>query len=538
MLSNDFYPTPPPLLERMLRDVELHSVRSILEPSAGKGDICDVLKEKSLAAYPSHRYTVDVIEIDQDLQHILRGKGYNVVADDFLTFDTQKAYDLIIANFPFSEGDAHLQRALALLERSGGALVCLVNAETIRNPYTTLRKSVVHTLTNAGAEIEYVEGAFEHAERRTTVEVALIRVVMPRRVTDSIVLDALRRADPVVARAEAAAQLVDANPIAAMVARYALEARTGARLIDEYFALVPYIAEQPVYVDRSEETTPRGLVKMTVNDRVMRDVSSGINAYLESLREKYWRLLIQNEQFSSVYTSNVLRELERRMSELQQRDFSLFNIRALEEELRHSIRAAVEEAILSLFDEMSRKFSYLQHGNIHYYNGWKSNAAHKINRKVVLPMNGISAFSNRLEYHIYEKMADMVKVFQYLERDGVDVASTVGWATRRADQTGNFRALDMHYFTVTFFKKGTAHITFKDERLLDKFNIFAAQRRAWLPPGYGTKPYSAMDDEERAVVDAFQGQEAYARVVADADYYLVSDSALLLSAGDITSTPA
>src|SRR3990167_6812915 len=102
----DFYPTPKKLIEKMIEGVKFEEIRTILEPSAGKGDICDYLKEHT-SFYRHNRGEIDVIEIEPSLQATLKGKDYNFIFDDFLKFDTLKRYDLIIANFPFSEGDRH-----------------------------------------------------------------------------------------------------------------------------------------------------------------------------------------------------------------------------------------------------------------------------------------------------------------------------------------------------------------------------------------------------------------------------------------------
>lgn len=37
--GSEFYPTPKALVERMLEGIDLYTVGTILEPSAGKGDI-------------------------------------------------------------------------------------------------------------------------------------------------------------------------------------------------------------------------------------------------------------------------------------------------------------------------------------------------------------------------------------------------------------------------------------------------------------------------------------------------------------------
>lgn len=82
----------------MLEGVDLTKLSSILEPSAGKGDIVDYISDY-VKAHPYdfqyHKLDIDLIEINPNLQHILKGKGYRVVHDDFLAFETYKRYDLI-----------------------------------------------------------------------------------------------------------------------------------------------------------------------------------------------------------------------------------------------------------------------------------------------------------------------------------------------------------------------------------------------------------------------------------------------------------
>ena len=64
------------------------------------------------------------------------------------------------------------------------------------------------------------------------------------------------------------------------------------------------------------------------------------------------------------------------------------------------------------------------------------------------------------------------------------------------------------------------HIKFTNLELLEKFNIFAARNRNWLPPNYGKAKYQDMTAEEKAVVDDFQGEKAYEHIMQKKDYYI------------------
>ena len=92
--------------------------------------------------------------------------------------------------------------------------------------------------------------------------------------------------------------------------------------------------------------------------------------------------------------------------------------------------------------------------------------------------------------------------------------------------------VDTKYFTIDFFKKGTAHLKFKDMELLKKFNIYAGRRKQWLPPSYGSKHYEAMNEEEKAVIDSFEGKDSYEDTFYNRDFYLNSgNNMLMLNAG-------
>lgn len=69
MVGNEFYPTAKSLINKMLEETDLSMVFSILEPSAGKGDIVEVLKERNDNRL---KFDIDCIKIDRDLRSVLQ----------------------------------------------------------------------------------------------------------------------------------------------------------------------------------------------------------------------------------------------------------------------------------------------------------------------------------------------------------------------------------------------------------------------------------------------------------------------------------
>lgn len=175
MYNASFYPTPPKVAEKMLAKAGKLSGRSILEPSAGKGDLADAAVGKLECYYHTRcRELVHCIEIEPELQAAIRGKGYPLVGTDFLTFWPDEKYDLILMNPPFANGDAHLLHAWEILDH--GDIVCLLNEQTLLSPCTANRK-LLATVIEAHGEVEHLGRCFaEDAFRKTQVRVSLVHL--------------------------------------------------------------------------------------------------------------------------------------------------------------------------------------------------------------------------------------------------------------------------------------------------------------------------------------------------------------------------
>ena len=341
----DFYPTPRHLINNMFKGIRLKELNNILEPSAGKGDIVDYITEYIQANeynFQYHKPSIDTIEINENLRHILKGKGYRVVHDDFLTFQTYKKYDLIIMNPPFSDGDKHLLKALEI-QKHGGKIVCLLNAETLKNPHTNTRRDLVRRLEDLDAEIEYIQDAFIDAERKTEVEIALIRVDIPQADRKSIILNGLKKEEQFQKKVETGNAVAEADFLKAIVAQYNFEMRAGLNLLNEYFAMKPYILGS---VKKDYGNDP--VVKLKVGDTEKEP--EFWNTYIEAIRYKYWKALFDSDMFNQLFTSNLRHAYHEKIKELQHYDFSLFNIYTIKAELIKTMSKSIEDTLIELFD--------------------------------------------------------------------------------------------------------------------------------------------------------------------------------------------
>ena len=510
--NKDLYPAPQKIIDKMLGGLDFTMIKSVLEPSAGKGNIVEAIIERINQYNTSCLYNrlkvehdIDCIEINQNLQHILKGKGFRIVHDDFLTYDTMKEYSIIIMNPPFSNGCKHLLKALELQKRNGGAVVCLLNAETLKNPCTNDRLDLKRKLTEYNAKIEFIRDAFLDAERKTAIEIALVKVQLPEVHRESFILEGLRKAqEKREYQEEENTQLSDSDFFRAIVNQYNMEVEVGIRLIKEYYAMKPFILSEFGKDKETGNTIQTGGCILSLDIHTNRDKYNNklsVNEYIREVRKKYWKALFENPKFIGQLTNNLQQDFYNKIEEMKDYDFSLYNIYQLKIDIQKKVVKGIEDTIIELFDELSHKYSYWDETskNIHYYNGWKSNKAWIINKKVIIPLSGYDSFWNRYnpsDYKIIRKLQDIEKCFNYLD-GGLTEAVDLEESLKFAEEYGETKDIQLKYFTVTFYKKGTCHITFNNEELLKKFNIFGSQHKGWLPPSYGKKSYKDMTAKEK-----------------------------------------
>jgi len=121
--KDGYFPTPEPVALQMALLANLSRNHSILEPSAGTGELADVI----LRAEPL--CDVYVIEKNEQRVKVLEGKGYNVIGRDF--FEHNSLWYRIIQNPPFEDFQdiAHVRHAYECLA-PGGRLVSVMSEGT------------------------------------------------------------------------------------------------------------------------------------------------------------------------------------------------------------------------------------------------------------------------------------------------------------------------------------------------------------------------------------------------------------------------
>lgn len=529
MFEHEFYPTPPELAKKLIDDDLMLSVKTVLDPSAGKGDLLNAMNTRFRDRWSYSRdyrqYDCYAVEIDPDLRAILKEKSYRLIGSDFLSCKLYSQFDLILMNPPFSCGEKHLLKALEM-QKNGGKIRCILNAETIRNPYTNDRKLLVQLLESYGAKIEYVKNAFSHAEVKTDVEVALIRVDIPENSSyESVLVEHLKKAELEEEHKEyavgtAETSLDNRDFFQIIIGRYNTECRNALTIIDEFEKL------QPLVSSSFDKECP--ILSLSVSSKDSYKGYSMKNQVLFAIRRKYWETLFQSKQFSEKMTESLRDKFMSKVEELVFYEFSKENIMLLYDEMNALLSKGIEQTIIDLFDEFSIKGYWDENSkNIHYFNGWKTNKAYIVNKKVIRRLSGTYWGRWELSWETIKKLEDMEKVFEYLNPVKEEYEPIAHVNHRYKEEGKSTQIIEFHYFKCQFYLKGTCHITFKDEELLKKFNLYGCLHKNWLFDSYGKKPYSDMTTEEKKVVDEFEGEKSYNKTVANSGYYLSNGGNML-----------
>ena len=534
--SRDFYPTPDILASNMVYSLKREDARflalpsPILEPSAGDGALARAIHSAAGVYHDSKtgevlhdsmdkakRLDLDCIELSSDFRAKLKKDGFRVVHDDFLTFRPCKKYAAIVMNPPFSAGAAHLLKALDVM-KDGGMIRCLLNAETLRNPCTNERKELAARLEALHATVKYIPDAFKNAARRTDVEIAFVSVNIPEREPVSkIRLELQHEMTDRMTDDPQLAALVSSDPITAAIERYNAAAEGIRRIYEEYNGI------KSLFSSPTANETPENSVL---------SFNKNYNEAIRSLRALYWQKLFDLPQIRDNLTAQMQSEYGKRIAELSDYDFSTYNILTIREEMSRNMIQGIEKEIIGLFDKWTNLHYNSEYSkNVHYYNGWCTNEAYKVGKKVIFWCPAFDSWSGRFEpgWDVERSLSQIERTLHYLDTNGQKYNGDALRATlKAAEKAGQSQKIQLHYFTATFYKKGTCHIEFTNDDVLKSFNLFASQKKGWLPPSYGKKSYHEMSRAEQKIVDSYEGEASYTDTLTR---HLIPTTASLLQLG-------
>lgn len=502
--DNQFYPTPPELIVKMQSKIDEKMLRGesidILDPSAGKGDLLD-----NLASYFRWRNkNTYAIEIDPHLAIIVKEK-HTLLDHDFLQYQGAMMFDLIIMNPPFLNGDQHLLHAMNFV--FNGQIICLLNAETIRNPCTKTRIILINKLNELNADIEYIDNAFIDAERTAKVDVALIYIKITNDF-DQTYCEELEKGNTVV-------DFVDGTEVATT------DKKNISAYIDEY-NIKRSICVNTIFNFFKNSYGARNYLSIVANGNYSEEVRGNnphnINTLIRNFEKKlktdYWNKLFLLPEFNNKLTTKKQKEFNEIIRSNTNLEFNRHNINLLYENLLTNWSGLIEDAILNLFDKITYDYSYYdeRQNNFHLFNGWKSNNGYKINSRFILPFYGAhKTTSSCRRWETKELLNDIEKVITYFN-NGMPISMPLQqiyeqWLQGKVEDN----QLENEIIKIKIYKKGTIHFFIKNETILRRFNVFVGKKRQWLPPTYAHKAYKKCSREEKDVINAFEGEKQYTK---------------------------
>lgn len=518
MLENKFFPTPIATIRKM---VEFSGYKpgnnsTILDPNGGSGAILDYIKDLNTSQYNNAQTkNYFTLEINADLKYTLQGKGYKVLGYDFLEYDEPTEFDFILMNPPFSNGDTHVLKAYNHLS-NGGTLVALLNAQTIRNPFSKNRNNLINLIckslndSSKGGYINYTENnlqdilkqlefmgrlkwlgsCFSQAERPTNVEVVMIKLTKPKA---SFKFDFSEINFDLDEEAKNARYnpntIVSKDVVRDLVARYNAAKKI---LLDRYDAqqkLNFYMQgiNSPVYGSVEQKS------KYDRTDKPLEN-SVKLNEQLLYLKSCFWNTVFTKTEIGNKATSNFKKKFEQFTQQQASIAFTEENVKEVLYLFISNMGDMMKDCVIEVFDKAT---SYHEKNTIHH-EGWKTNKSWKLNKRIILP-NGIrfdAKCLNSFAINHYQDdfLFDLDKVMFYLSGkqlpDNLFIYPGSTYSTIRSF-CENHKKEGVHYstefenefFKFRIFKKGTLHIDFKDLKILEQINRIASEGKNWIGQG-------------------------------------------------------
>lgn len=481
MLDHQFYPSTYTLACKCHNKFRKKTVIRMLDPSAGRGDLLVPQIENKKGSWVSH--PIDCIEIDLDNQAVLRSKGLSVIGHDFLAYQGATLYSHIIMNPPFNQGAKHCIHAWELLY--AGELVAILNAETLRNPYTKERRVLAHLVDQYSAsEPEYLVECFvtPETQRRTEVEIVIIHLEKVASFTADFIGDLEQEADKDV-------DLDIETPHELMLPASVIENR-----VITFQCAVAALKESIIAKVKAAHLKRRlglTMIEMKMNqvshdDALTTAVAEDFNREYAALKDAAWTSILTSSDVTNRLSEKSREKLEAEFAYIAGLEFSADNIYAFIQGLIDQQQHLQMAMLCEVFDLIGKHHP----DNKAYYRGWKSNTKHRASAFRIMTSRFILPTIDRRMKEAYsmsckdlDRLADIDKVFAML--DSKVASATYGLKqlfTDRFDDLYAGERLTCDYFDVRLYVgTGTMHFFPRRSDLIDRLNITVGKHRQWIP---------------------------------------------------------
>lgn len=211
--------------------------------------------------------------------------------------------------------------------------------------------------------------------------------------------------------------------------------------------------------------------------------------FARGLRRGAWSHVFDLMEFQKWLDTKQTDELLRDVRQNSSIPFTAVNIKGTLENVIAQRRRLFEQSAWNVFEALTRHAKGNTNGagtSGDGRSGWKTNDSYKVNERLVFPYGCTYAYGSFSTWSAYRDAGalymDLDRVLSILDGRPFEKILTVRGALEAAwkEDAHHPGTCDSTYFTARYFKKGTVHLKWKRNDLLEKFNITAAAGRRWL----------------------------------------------------------
>jgi hypothetical protein len=478
MFDLEFYPTPPLIIEMMTSGLDLTG-KTVLEPSAGSGNIIDWCKH--LGA------NVIACETHKDLQRIVASKCKLLKPDFFEVRSEEISHiDFIIMNPPFSNADKHIKHAWDIAPE-GCEIIALCNSETLSNRYSRNREVLGEIISNHG-NWQNLGNAFSEAERKTDCNIALVKLFKPK-IGESEFDAYFFNLNEDQEDAINGSGIMKHNDIREIVNRYVGAVKMFDTVIsasDEINSIMKPIAGGLGIAFGAYHTSRNNQF-----DTITRDT------FKKELQKSAWRSVFNKMNMDKYVTRCVMSDINKFVEQQQHIPFTMQNVYKMIELIIGTHSERMERVLVEAFDHICS----LSSDNSEAGEKWKTNSNYKINRRFIdtyiceydarWPKETVKLRSA----HRNDTIDDIVKALCHLTGKSYEQVMRPNYKTDYDNVSNTLYAFTCYkqipwgqwvqwneFFRVRGYKKGTMHFEFVDENVWMEFNRRVSKIKGWVLP--------------------------------------------------------
>lgn len=486
MFDKNFYPTPVHVIEQMVSDFDLFD-KTILEPSAGSGNIVDYCKNAGAKVIACEKHP--------DLREIVKSKC-PVIGEDFLKIRSEDIshINMIIMNPPFSNDERHILHAWEIAPE-GCEIISLFNWQTYHNSYSSDRREFKRLIENYGEAINLGD-VFTDAERKTGIDIGMIKLFRPI-VSKEFDYDGFFFTPDEDTNATG---LMPYNEIRAIVNTYV----AAVNCFDEVEAISDKMTSLLNGIKASVGSV--GFKPNYSQDDMIYDK----NSFSKMLQIKCWKDIFDRMNIGKYVTKGVMEDINKFTKSRSNYPFTMRNIYRMLDIIVGTRGETMKRAIVDAVD----KFTKHTHENRYGVEGWKTNEGHLLNKKFISGWISEPNYSGGLRVKDYtgnfEYLIDLTKALCYLTGTNYDTIPSIEFSSATKDEKGEW-VLEPHeyrkdvknknhfiantwykwgFFEFKVYKKGTGHFKFIDEDVWGLLNQAYAQAKGQVLPEF-MKPAKA-----------------------------------------------